>query len=455
MTSPTYEFASRIATEVVGPLKGHHHEAYAVRLPPGSPLGDRFRWLKLREPREHAFWYDHRCFASEEQLVLELGGRVPRVPKVVDVGELVEDAPAGVTFVEFVEGRTLGDLTSSGRSVPRRYREKLIEFFGSLVSVDAAGVRADRVCGNEPGQLPFGGNDSTSFLGNLIGHTRGVFGEGRPVLDPLFDALAIPDALLETLPDALGNLTRRPFALLHGDLHRENLVVDGKGELWTIDWELARIGDPLYDLATHLHLMRYPRRQERQMVRGWRKAVGDSLPGASDAVARDLPRYLAYKRVQSVYTDVMRGAMAVSWAPEDGPGQREVVTHAVTSIAAALTRARRGEDGTGLRHVGLRTVATPERIREELLRWLAEYGALARKTDDMRTANGAGPGPRPDTIASVDSVLLQAEQNEAIGLKRDATVRACATTVPSSGLKRIPEELTARTTSSGPAPRAG
>ncbi|MFF7214440.1 phosphotransferase [Streptomyces sp. NPDC008238] len=422
MTSPTYEFASRIATEVVGPLKGHHHEAYAVRLAPGTSLGDKFRWLKLREPREHAFWYDHRCFASEEQLVLELGGRVPRIPKVVDVSELVVDAPAGVTFVEFVEGRTLGDLTSPGRSVPRRYRKKLIDFFGSLVSVDAAGVRADRVCGNKPGQLPFGGNDSTSFLGNLIGHTRGVFDKRRPVLGPLFDALAIPDGLLETLPDALGDLARRPFALLHGDLHRENLVVDGDGELWTIDWELARIGDPLYDLATHLHLMRYPRRQERQMVRGWRKAVGESSPGASDAVAGDLPRYLAYKRVQSVYTDVMRGAMAVSWAPEDGPGQREVVTHAVTAIAAALTRARRGEDGTGLRHVGLRTVATPQRIEKELLRWLREYGDLARKADDVATAGGVGSDPRLDTMSSVGPVVLEAEQNGGTRLKHGTTV---------------------------------
>ncbi|MFF3948937.1 phosphotransferase [Streptomyces sp. NPDC001902] len=422
MTSPTYEFASRIATEVVGPLKGHHHEAYAVRLTPGTPLGDKFRWLKLREPREHAFWYDHRCFASEEQLVLELGGRVPRIPKVVDVSELGVDAPAGVTFVEFIEGRTLGDLTDPGKSVPRRYRRRLIQFFGSLVSVDASGICADRVCGNEPGHLPFGGNDSTSFLGNLIDHTRGVLDKRRPVLDSLFDALAIPDGLLETLPDALGNLTRRPFALLHGDLHRENLVVDGDGELWTIDWELARIGDPLYDLATHLHLMRYPRRQERQMVRGWRKVVGKSLPGASDAVARDLPRYLAYKRVQSVYTDVMRGAMAASWAPEDGPGQREVVTHAVTSIAAALTRARRGEDGTGLRDVGLRTVATPERIEKELLHWLEEYGDLARKTDDMVAAGGVGSDPGLDTISSIGPVVPEAEQNGPIGLKRGATV---------------------------------
>ncbi|MEU0183369.1 phosphotransferase [Streptomyces sp. NPDC006207] len=420
MTSPTYEFASRIATEVVGPLKGHHHEAYAVRLIPGTPLGDKFRWLKLREPREHAVWYDHRCFASEEQLVLELGGRIPRIPKVVDVSELV-DVPAGVTFVEFIEGRTLGDLTSPGRSVPRRYRRRLIQFFGSLVSVDASRVRADRVCGNEPGHLPFNGNDSTSFLGNLIGHTRGVFDKRRTVLDPLFDALAIPDGLLETLPDALGNLTRRPFALLHGDLHRENLVVDGDRELWTIDWELARIGDPLYDLATHLHLMRYPRRQARQMVRGWRKVVGKSLPGASDAVEGDLPRYLAYKRVQSVYTDVMRGAMAASWAPEDGPGQREVVTHAVASIAAALTRARRGEDGTGLRHVGLRTVATPERIEKELLHWLEEYGARARKVDDVTTAGGVGSEPRLDMIPSFEPAVPE-EQNGPIGLKRGATV---------------------------------
>ncbi|MGW3246940.1 phosphotransferase [Streptomyces sp. NPDC001070] len=421
MTSATFLFAHQIAAEVVGPLKGHHHEAYAVRLDPDTTLGRQFRWLKLREPREHVFWYDHRCFGSEEQLISELSGRVKRIPKVVDAGALV-GAPANMTLVEFIEGQTLGNLSPMGSPVRRRHRAQIAQLFGSLASIDAREIRAKRVCGNgpsEPGKLPYGGDGSTEFLRNLIDQTRGVFESKKSVLESLFDELDIPDGLLDRLADDLGPLTPRPFVLLHGDLHRENLIVDHAGELWTIDWELARIGDPLYDLATHLHLMRYPRRHEREAVRRWRRAVGRRLAGATEGVRQDLPRYRAYKRVQSVYTDVMRGAMAIAWATEAGPEWDEVLGRAVASIAAALTGARRGEDGTGLPNVGLKKAATPEHIEKVLLRWHQEFRKPARSVDIAVRPHGL------DTVSGVEAVpplFLESAQNGTAQMERGATV---------------------------------
>ena len=77
---------------IEGPLKGHHHEAYAVPLPGGGRA-------KYREPREGLLWFDRRCFALEEELLLDLQGRVTRIPEVLDYGVLLQ---------RFVEGTTLG-----------------------------------------------------------------------------------------------------------------------------------------------------------------------------------------------------------------------------------------------------------------------------------------------------------------------------------------------------------
>lgn len=76
-------------------------------------------------------------------------------------------------------------------------------------------------------------------------------------LEELLDALRVPPARLDAFEQRHRELTDRPRKLLHGDLHSKNFVVDRSGHLWTIDWELALVGDPLYDLATHLHLMGY------------------------------------------------------------------------------------------------------------------------------------------------------------------------------------------------------
>lgn len=46
---------------------------------------------------------------------------------------------------------------------------------------------------------------------------------------------------------------RRPV-LLHGDLNPWNLVRQDMGRLTLIDWEMAMVGDPLYDLVRHMHL---------------------------------------------------------------------------------------------------------------------------------------------------------------------------------------------------------
>ncbi|MBQ0868670.1 aminoglycoside phosphotransferase family protein [Streptomyces sp. RK75] len=318
MTSPALRQAATIGA-VDGPLAGYHREWYVVR-----PQGEltRLGRVKIGEPREGALWFDRRYFASEDELLLELARLgVPRVPPVHRVRS------TGTVFHGFIEGRTLAALSPRGHPVAPAHLRQIMERFASLCRLRPGDVRARRlrpdegVLADEGGaadQPGAGHGDSSLFLRGLLAFTRERAHRAHlPRFGPLFARLGVPhDALgprSRTAAEA-ARLTDRPGCLLHGDLHRANFIVDPAGTLWTIDWELASYGDPLYDLATHLHLMDYPARQQADVVEEWRRTVTPLLPGADAGLAQDLPRYLDYKRAQSVFTDVVRQAVAVSAA---------------------------------------------------------------------------------------------------------------------------------------------
>ncbi|MFI0963845.1 phosphotransferase [Streptomyces sp. NPDC021080] len=289
---------------VEGPLHGYHHETYVVRLPRAAAGAEQVRW-KCREPRPGLLWFDRRCFASEEQLLRALAGRIEGIPDLVP--ELAGTATPGLQ--RFIEGSTLGTLYGSGGEIPFALFGQIVSLFEQLARVKANSLDVGRTC--KSADRPAEG-DTTGFLERLILFTeRDVYQRNMHDFKVLFYGLGLDGDSFGKLRGHVSGLTARPFCLLHADLHRENFVVDAKARLWTIDWELAMFGDPLYDLATHLYLMRYPAEQERRMTEQWCDAVESVTPGSSAGWEADLPKLLAYKRAQSVFTDVIRTALSL------------------------------------------------------------------------------------------------------------------------------------------------
>ncbi|MEU5402764.1 phosphotransferase [Streptomyces sp. NPDC005963] len=312
MTDETASAAHRQAVElsngdgeVFGPLKGYHHETYAFSLPEGNPLGARFQRGKLRAPRPGVFWYDRRCFASEDRLLTALKGRVTRIPDTVEVAE-------NIFLQGFIEGAPPNAGALPGRPLTARHEQQLLLLFRELVAVKTSELDGvPRSC--EPDGPGLDSEDSLGFLHRLISFTENrVYRDGLDAYGEIFERLGVRGTALEALRTPRRPFTERPFALVHGDLHRRNFIVDTSGDLWTIDWELAMIGDPLYELATHLHLMRYVRRDAQRVGARWAQAVEGVLPGSSRGWERDLPHLLAFKRTQSVFTDVIRTARMLS-----------------------------------------------------------------------------------------------------------------------------------------------
>lgn len=339
---------------VEGPLQGYHHETYVFPLPGGAETAEQVRW-KCREPRSNLLWFDRRCFASEEQLLQALQGHIRDIPDIIQAG------PVGLQ--RFIEGETLGSLYGSGRLIPPSVFGQIVSLFKQLVAVRPEVLTVERRCALRDRATD---RDTSGFLERLICFTEErVYQENLGAFAGLFGELGLDGDSFKRLRKRVSGLAERPFCLLHADLHRENFVIDPEGRLWTIDWELAMFGDPLYDLATHLYLMRYPEPQERLMAQQWCAAVEEVTPGSSARWEEDLPKLLDYKRVQSVFTDVIRMSLSLGAGSETEEG---LLTRAGGKIQKVLTAAAEPLE--------LKTVPSMGQIVAALVRWRREHKEL-------------------------------------------------------------------------------
>ncbi|MDX3750775.1 phosphotransferase [Streptomyces sp. AK08-02] len=339
-------------------LQGYHHVTHVIPLPGVAADGRRLRG-KVREPRSNLLWFDRRCFVSEEQLLADLQKRVVRIPELITAGDM--------RLQRFIEGRTLGAHHRSGQQVPEELVDQILVLFGQLLAITAETLGTKRRCEPEDRAVD---PDSSEFLERLIAFAEDrVYRDNLADFASLFDALGVDADSFKRLRKNVSDLTERPFCLLHADLHRENLVLDPQGRLWTIDWELAMFGDPLYDLATHLYLMRYPRAQQNSLAERWSSLAEDIRPGSAKNWEQDLPKIMDFKRAQSVFTDSIRATQILV------SGTRFNWTQLYRE-ASKVHKALLGAADP----LGLAAVPTIRDVMKALVRWHWERGGRKKET---------------------------------------------------------------------------
>ncbi|MDR3080942.1 MAG: aminoglycoside phosphotransferase family protein [Streptomyces sp.] len=350
-SSPARARAAEVSGDpdaVEGPLAGYHHETYVIPLP-ATVVGPYPVRGKCREPRSNLLWLDRRCFASEETLLRVLQGRITGIPDLIDVAE-------GVRLQRFIEGRTLGSLHASGEEIPDAVASQVLSLFRQMARVTSGSLEAERECKPEDRSAE---GDTAGFLDRLVCFAEErVYQENLERFPGLFASLGLDGDSFRRLRKHVAGLSERPFCLLHADLHRENFIVDDQGRLWTIDWELAVLGDPLYDLATHLYLMRYPKEQHDLMAKRWCEVMEEEREGSSNGWEEDLPRLLDFKRAQSVFTDIVRATQSLDSRPDS---ETLALEQAATKVRQVLTAA--------MEPLGLETVLSLPEVMSSLRRW--------------------------------------------------------------------------------------
>ncbi|MEV6118161.1 aminoglycoside phosphotransferase family protein [Streptomyces sp. NPDC052109] len=266
-----------------------------------------------------------RIWSSEARVLRALEAHMSGVPRcLADFGDW--------SLHEYIDGRTLADVVPEGAIGSERLWA-LAQMFARLADVTA----------EELPPLPPGWprrDHSRGFLEWIARFAKErVHQANLPRFGSLFEAVGIPADAIDRFMRGVPEPASRPFVLLHTDVHRANVVVrpgSGGERLSVIDWELSLFGDPLHDLATHLVRMNYDKTEQDLMVRMWADAMHRAGHGALCAgMEADLPVYLGFEYVQSVFPDVMRAALVLP----DRPGAGELGA-AAERVRRALQRAR-------------------------------------------------------------------------------------------------------------------
>jgi aminoglycoside phosphotransferase (APT) family kinase protein len=350
---------------------GHHNRNYVVPVSkevaavvgrePGTPVTVRVR-------RHDTLAVVIRTWQDEGAVLKAVVGVLPDAPECLARGD-------GFAVHSHVEGVPLSSVCGNGKPVDTLLVKALAELLARLTRVRRSALPP------LPADWPDHRTDSQAFLKCLARLAD------RQIREPnwgefggLFTALGIPENALLALADRVPAMARRPYGLLHTDLHRDNLILpyDGTPPLVCVDWELATYGDPLHDLATHLVRMRYPAHQWSEVIDAWVTAMRAVRPAAVTGVTKDLRHYLDFERAQSVYPDVMRAARSL----EESFTQPRL-DRATEQVRRALAAAQGP--------LGLGRVPAKQEIERALLRWLmSRGGGLGREWP------GRGPDWEPD-----------------------------------------------------------
>ncbi|WP_407706911.1 phosphotransferase [Streptomyces phaeochromogenes] len=330
---------------------GHHNRNYVL------PLTEAMARRVGREPgtnvtvrirRPEALPVVIRTWEHESQILAAIGDVLPHVPQCL--------ARRGSSAVHsYVEGVPLSTICPNGKPVDGM-------LIGALAGLLArmSQVRREALPPLPDGWPPHD-RDGQAFLQTLAHLAdRQIRQPNWAAFGGLFAALGIPEDALPRLAERVPTMARRPYSLLHADLHRDNVIVTYRGEppLICVDWELATYGDPLHDLATHLVRMQYPEFQWGEVIDAWAAAIQATRPMAANGLARDLPHYVAFERAQSVYPDVMRAARSLEHSLD-----QKSLDQATASVSNALSAA-----AGPLRLTHVPDEAEVERV---LIRWQA------------------------------------------------------------------------------------
>lgn len=330
---------------------GHHNRNYVLPLTDsmaGTVGLDAGTSVTVRIRRAEALPVVIRTWSDEAQILDAIKGILPHAPKCLVEGE-------GFSIHSYVEGVPLSSVCGNGKPVDTLLVKALAGLLAQMAQVRRGALPP------LPAVWPRNHMDSQGFLRTLARLAdRQIRQPNWQVFGGLFVALGIPEDALTRHAERVPAMARRPYSLLHADLHRDNLIVSYAGDppLICVDWELATYGDPLHDLATHLVRMQYPSHQWAEVIGAWAGAMQEIRPAAVNGLIKDLPRYVAFEQAQSVYPDVMRAARSLQ-----EPFTQNRLDEATAEVRRALEAAAEP--------LRLGTVPSEGEIERALFRWLA------------------------------------------------------------------------------------
>ncbi|MBF8185571.1 phosphotransferase [Nonomuraea sp. K274] len=274
----------------------------------------------VRIPLHDADSVDLRIW-QEQDVLAAIAPYVTHAPRLLDAC-----ASPAYQVHEFISGDVLDDIAPRGRHVPPIVLDAVVELFTQLAEVPRESLPGLPISWAQDG-------DTVAFARVLSDTTQGVYDAFRGEFGGLFAELGIPADPLAPARERWSTLASRPFRLVHSDVHRKNVIINGERVVF-LDWELALWGDPLYELAVHFHKMAYQVDEYEAVLARWGAAMAPQLTHGWE---RDLQTYLAHERVKSAIVDTVRYTQLIVSGKLPTAEERELIDKLADKHAAAAT----------------------------------------------------------------------------------------------------------------------
>ncbi|MFF0017750.1 phosphotransferase [Streptomyces sp. NPDC005374] len=297
-------------------FKGTAHLSTAVRVEGVSyPVMVR-RKVGAGSPRERRFLREHAVLRA-----IEDSGVAVRAPRVLALGTSELGDEFTIHSFEGAKGAIRSPEHPAGGLLPHE-ADDLVQQLHALTQVDCAKLTEDSY------------TPDSGFHEQLCDELIRMVSDLPKETLQLAGQLGLPKSSFR-LEQILGRhkVTPRRAVLLHGDLNPWNMIrrEDGTG-LTLIDWEMAMVGDPLYDLVRHMHLTPTLPEIRTRLFDRWSQLLPEDCTRGWDL---DWRVYRWIETVRSAYVDLDR---LVTRDSLEAPNvARAVDTYAMTLTAATAT----------------------------------------------------------------------------------------------------------------------
>ena len=200
------------------------------------------------------------------------------VPKVL---ELYDDY-----FVEeYIDGTLLDDIYTDYSNIDKIVIDDIINNIVGLIRIDFQSLSKYSKWDNVRG-----------FFEYQILNTEEIWNEYNTSYDVFYNLLGINKSTIFKLKQLSKKINfNRPLCLIHGDRQKNNKIKKGN-QVYYIDWELGCIGDLAYDIAFHIHQMKYSEADLKYFLLNLEKR----LPYEYKSAINDINIYLCFITMRSV-----------------------------------------------------------------------------------------------------------------------------------------------------------
>ena len=200
------------------------------------------------------------------------------VPKVL---ELYDDY-----FVEeYIDGTLLDDIYTDYSNIDKIVIDDIINNIVGLIRIDFQSLSKYSKWDNVRG-----------FFEYQILNTEEIWNEYNTSYDLFYNLLGINKSTIFKLKQLSKKINfNRPLCLIHGDRHKNNMIKKDN-QVYYIDWELSCVGDLAYDIAFHIHQMKYSEADLKYFLLN----LENRLPYEYKSAINDINIYLCFITMRSV-----------------------------------------------------------------------------------------------------------------------------------------------------------